>query len=91
MVINTDMAKTPAERKWAQRERDRARLGVKEYKGIGAAKLKKCLIPRKPAQPAEQPQSQPQPAQQPQAIEPSKTTNRNKKHLNNSKEYRTRL
>jgi len=34
------MAQTPAERKRAQRARDRARLGDKEYKRVEAEKIK---------------------------------------------------
>ena len=63
------MAKSAAERKRAQRARDRARLGNEEYKRIEAEKMRKYRAskrPLKPAQPAQQPAPAPaQPAQQP--------------------------
>ena len=72
------MAKSAAERKRAQRARDRARLGNEEYKRIEAEKMRKYRAskrPPKPAQPAPAQPPPPQPpappAQQPQPIKPS--------------------
>ena len=72
------MAKSAAERKRAQRARDRARLGDEEYKRIEAEKMRKYRAskrPPKPAQPAPAQPPPPQPpappAQQPQPIKPS--------------------
>jgi hypothetical protein len=77
--IQVTMAKSAAERKRAQRARDRARLGDEEYKRIEAEKMRKYSAskrPPKPTQPApaQPPPPQPpaQPAQQPQANKPSK-------------------
>jgi hypothetical protein len=73
------MARSAAERKRAQRARDRARLGDEEYKRIEAGKMRKYKAskrPPKPAQPAPAQPPPPQPpappAQQPQANKPSK-------------------
>ena len=45
------MAQTPAERKRAQRARDRARLGDKEYKRVEAEKMKKWRASKRPPKP----------------------------------------
>jgi len=67
------MAQTPAERKRAQRARDRARLGDKEYKRVEAEKMKKWRASKRPPKPKkttiinnQPPPQQPQVQQQPQ-------------------------
>jgi hypothetical protein len=73
------MAQTTAQRKRAQRARDRARLGDDEYKRIERDKMRAYRASKRPKpkttivinnQPP--PQPQPQPAQQPQPIKPRK-------------------
>jgi hypothetical protein len=72
------MAQTPAERKRAQRARDRARLGDKEYKRVEADKMKKWRASKRPPKAKKttiinnQPQPPPQQQAQPQAIKPNK-------------------
>ena len=76
------MAKTAAERKRAQRQRDRLRLGNDQYKKIEADKMRRYRASKRPPKPAQpQPVQQPpaQPAQQPQPIKPSKKNQKKQK------------
>jgi hypothetical protein len=80
------MAKTAAERKRAQRARDRARLGDEEYKRVEAEKMRKYRASKRPPKPPQPPppppppppQPQPQPVQPVQPIPQSKPS-KNKK------------
>ena len=76
------MPQTPAERKRAQRARDRARLGDKEYKRIEADKMRKYRVskrPPKPPKPAQPPPAPAPPAPQPQAVKPNKKSQQKQK------------